>query len=734
MANWNTSGAKVFDGGCPTSFTDLDLTQDSGGGDTGLPAAQVLAILRVESKAGGLYIGFRPNGDSADWYVTRNYSQGTCVGVTHASPYVGSLLIAVPTDASGVCEWKANGSSAKVYLVGWIQCTFSGTQVFSGSMATSWTDLDVDAVVSGSDEALLFLKYLRSGGTADFCAARLNGDTSDYIDVTGKGGVNAAELYETTIARGMLVDSDSSGVIEHRSTTVVPEATVDLLCYEKTGWYPIAETVFASATPPTSYTDLDLSEHVGTDTALVFLKVTRAATGSGTYVDVGCRTNGSSVEFILSNVWASGCGSCRIDASKSAIICGETDSNGVIEWRSSSGSYDIAVELVGFIATNDPPTFTGRAPTGSSVVYDDDVEITVLSGGVQIDSDTIDLDLTDPDSNQVNAIVNGVFQSGYSGTITDDGSNGYDVAVATHPVLTAGTWQVDVFASDGSRDGTDTWTFTVPPVEVTMAENSPTGDNAVERDPITFAATHTSGVTENTLALTLVDPKGTSHSPLAAGVFDYTNGWSGRVIADGTGFDVVVDIHDPFIPGPWTATATANTDAGTEEGSVSWTFTVVSIVAGILQHIVDLLEGSEGSTRTVPTGTFHHIDFSHEDVGALGAAGPSRPFDLRIIGSVDDGSLPAFVSGDFVQDAHQIRLSVVYSMRPQAALAMEKSIANDSYFIRRSLEWPENWCLISGWTGCEITGVSTEEISEGDTIQIVVVHYDLTIGIREKHQ
>lgn len=269
---------------------------------------------------------------------------------------------------------------------------------------------------------------------------------------------------------------------------------------------------------------------------------------------------------------------------------------------------------------------------------------------------------------------------------------------------------------------------------VAISQTTPGGTDEVVGVPITFHLEHASGIDTATIALTLVDPQGDTHSPIAAGAFDTSNDWNGRRVADGaTGYDIVVDQHAPLQPGPWTATATADSSTGGEDGTASWTFQVVAVISGVLQAIVDILEGSAGTTRTVPADYFRHIDFDSTEMGAVGAAGPTRPFDIRIIAPASDPTLSDFVSGDYVQDATTVRVTVLYAAMPNSSLALEKTIGVDQMQIIRALEWPENWCATSGWIGCEVTGVTREELGEEEQAQVVAMNYDLLISTREKH-
>jgi hypothetical protein len=269
-------------------------------------------------------------------------------------------------------------------------------------------------------------------------------------------------------------------------------------------------------------------------------------------------------------------------------------------------------------------------------------------------------------------------------------------------------------------------------VDVVVDQGAPTGTLEILSVTISFHCDHASGVDSTTITLTLTDPQGTTHTPISLGVFDRANDWNGIVTTDGTGFDVAITEHDALMAGPWSASATADSLDGGDDGTETWTFSVTSVMGNILLLIKDILEGRKGTGRTIPVGNFEHFNFDEDDLGPGGAEGETRKFALGIVGSTDDGSIPAFVSGDYVQDAQVIRVSVFYAVEPNMMLNLEIDRARDNLLIRRALEWPENWCLTAGWTGAEVIAVTPEEIGGLDKPQVIAVSYDLQISIREK--
>ena len=61
-----------------------------------------------------------------------------------------------------------------------------------------------------------------------------------------------------------------------------------------------------------------------------------------------------------------------------------------------------------------------------------------------------------------NAIVNGVFQGGYGGTIVANASNGFDITLSSHPAFANNIWEVQVYAEDNLGGfAYDAWQFGV---------------------------------------------------------------------------------------------------------------------------------------------------------------------------------------------------------------------------------------------------------------------------------
>ena len=95
---------------------------------------------------------------------------------------------------------------------------FTDTEVFSGAMPSSWTDLDLSSVV-GQKQSLVMLryKYNFSDSTYSYVAVRTNDSNFDSGSNTS---INSILLNSTDNPSSfMLLQTDSGGMIEQRETS-----------------------------------------------------------------------------------------------------------------------------------------------------------------------------------------------------------------------------------------------------------------------------------------------------------------------------------------------------------------------------------------------------------------------------------------------------------------------------------------------------------------------------------
>lgn len=110
---WGHSGAEVFNGSGPTSWTDLDLSSYVG-------SNHALVMLKVTPLGGGgPTCVFRPNGDGSEYWRHNDLSDLGANGVKSEGQESG--IVVCETDASGIVEWRTNNCSAVIVLLGYVR-------------------------------------------------------------------------------------------------------------------------------------------------------------------------------------------------------------------------------------------------------------------------------------------------------------------------------------------------------------------------------------------------------------------------------------------------------------------------------------------------------------------------------------------------------------------------------------------------------------------------------------
>ena len=269
---------------------------------------------------------------------------------------------------------------------------------------------------------------------------------------------------------------------------------------------------------------------------------------------------------------------------------------------------------------------------------------------------------------------------------------------------------------------------------VQVTEYSPSGIYEQNRVPVACHFDHDDGVDSTTISVVLTDPHGNTHNPVTNGTFDTSNGFHGILSEDETGFDLVIE-HSGFLAGIWTVEASADSLNGSEDGTLSWTFTVIGVLPAVVRKIIEILEGTVDtslSNRLIPSNRFKHVNFQKDLLGTLASSGKVCPFVIEWVGYSDDGSLPSFISGNYVQEAHEVRITFFYSFNPNDILDLEIHIMDNDFLVRRAMIWPQNFNLVNGWTNCRLlaTNQSSSEMEDG-SLQIEV-SYLFQISTRER--
>ena len=105
----------------------------------------------------------------------------------------------------------------------------------------------------------------------------------------------------------------------------------------------VSETEVFNATSPTTWTDLDLSGTIGSNIALVLMKVV-----VGNAADVAFRKDGDTDEFYANSASAGGVALIASQGSTHAAILVATSSTGKIEWKTEFARAS-TVDIIAYI-------------------------------------------------------------------------------------------------------------------------------------------------------------------------------------------------------------------------------------------------------------------------------------------------------------------------------------------------------------------------------------------------
>ena len=265
------------------------------------------------------------------------------------------------------------------------------------------------------------------------------------------------------------------------------------------------------------------------------LKVERGAAGSGTIQYIAFRQNGDPNDYILTTSpdpkSPGGCATVALDAGDATYVLVPTNASGLLEWITNDDTYTVDVTVMGYVGSNVAPTVVGTDPVGT-VAPDAEVKFST-EDDTQVVQSSIDLTLTAPDLTTDDAIVNGVFQSGYGGTITANANNGYDVVLTTHPPFAVGSWSAEAYAEDGAGESAgDTWSWSVTADAPRVIHQSPAPDSVTtELEQIRFTIEDDWGIDMSSIEVRYVDARGTIVPIYDGASGQFASGFDGAVVA-----------------------------------------------------------------------------------------------------------------------------------------------------------------------------------------------------------
>lgn len=211
----------------PTNLDDLDLTRGNSTDKLSSPSHVTHhtneddAIEALQAKVG---VNNSAVTTSLDYKLTN--ASSISPGHKHVAADISDLL---PISSStGVAD---GGKLVKTTFEGIVDLTFrpsnfSTTQVFSGTSPTSYTDLDLSAVV-GAKQRVVILKITSSN--LCYGSFRQNGDAGTYGTTSWLG----ASRFEVNSGNSaiVIVPTDTAGVVEWIASAGAASTTVNVLAY-----------------------------------------------------------------------------------------------------------------------------------------------------------------------------------------------------------------------------------------------------------------------------------------------------------------------------------------------------------------------------------------------------------------------------------------------------------------------------------------------------------------------
>jgi hypothetical protein len=173
------------------------------------------------------------------------------------------------------------------------------------------------------------------------------------------------------------------------------------------------------------------------------------------------------------------------------------------------------------------PVMTGTAPVGVAVAPNEAIKAT-CTDDVQVTQNSILVNVTDPNSTVHNAVIGGAIQAGWSGTITANGGNGYDITITPDDLMIVGAWSAYAYCEDGgAASDNDTWGWTVVADAPTIEQRSPID---IETDLVLIGARLRDdwGLDTTTLDMKVTPAADQPRDIIIAGAFQ--TGYTGSII------------------------------------------------------------------------------------------------------------------------------------------------------------------------------------------------------------
>lgn len=309
---------------------------------------------RLETYIGG----FNASDTNEGFYHLLFIENATSLSTPAANKYLLYGLL-----ADGKCELVGEDEDGDM-----IQLSYTGKHMIGSGTAPqafmyNTTEEDTDGgrkstirakgEQSGGEVTTLGYIEISHDGTADDEKGRLRIMLNDGDDTDAPSKCPVEYISDGTIDVNNSVSVLDEDAMDTNSATQLAtqqsiKAYIDTQIAAITTWVVDGNQVY-NTTAPTSYTDLDLSSYVGSNLALVYLKIKN---NGNVVTDFLFRTNGETLTIGQNDaITSSGGVSCASIAANSAsisYIMVVTDTSGIVEWKASI-AYDTDIWLVGYI-------------------------------------------------------------------------------------------------------------------------------------------------------------------------------------------------------------------------------------------------------------------------------------------------------------------------------------------------------------------------------------------------
>lgn len=511
-------------------------------------AAVANRVLVLSDDAPASRLNVRATGE-ADNLETASTADGNGCGSAIGAAVYGAVMVC-PCDAAGsIDQHSVLAGSHPVRLLGSLDATDDG-QVLVNDAALTAGFVPYQITSLAGQYGCALIKIVRTLGTgSDVVGARPSGLVGTWNSYR-RTHQWAAEIAATVHGAYMLVPTDADGYIDLITDDITAKWTVTVV---KTinDWQASAVEIWTGVSGVDTYVTR-ASSLAGR--SFVYLIGSTPDTGAQRLYASG-RNPDNAADYRYA---AAGAGVARgqIDYYKddqtAVPICADTDASGDVDLAVYvQTGIDFTWDLLGYVDSNLPPVIGTPSPTGTLIAPDATVSF-VITDDTATDPDTINVTIAGPAGRwSEQAIINGIFNTakGFDGTITANGSNGYDVAITTHPLfmvavgtgglydgggLPAGTWTVTVDVSDleGAPAIQYEWSFEIAVARMLfpVSQTRPEGVTGQLPREIGCVIRDTYGIDVDELVFTIKPPIGPPLVAMVGGVFQ--TGWGGTVSAD----------------------------------------------------------------------------------------------------------------------------------------------------------------------------------------------------------